>query len=305
LVSEWIDAVKSGDLKQIQGFVNSSLAEPWKQVTVEASESAILKAKVDLPPQTVPDEAVVLTCGIDNQLYGQWFVVRAWAPDYTSWLIDYGHLASWEELEALLFEAAYPRQEGGQAMPIWRAAIDTGGGVQEWGMSMTEEVYWWVRKVRGRGCYVWPIKGSSGVMTTRIKAGTPLEKAPSGKAIPGGLQIITLDTGQLKDVYHYRLLKATEGNGDPQSAYLHSGVGEDYARQINAEEKQIDRKGIENWVQVRGENHLFDAEIYCHALVDPEWPAGGLNLYREPRQRQAPRQKTENPYTGGLNPFAR
>lgn len=297
LVSEWIDAVKSGDLKQIQGFVNSSLAEPWKQVTVEASESAILKAKVDLPSQTVPDEAVVLTCGIDNQQIGAWFVVRAWAPDFTSWLIDYGHAPAWQDLEILLHETAYPSLDGSRSLPIWRAAIDIGGGAQEGGMSMTEEVYWWAREQRKRGKYIWPVKGASSPMATRIKAGAPLEKTPSGKAIPGGLQIISLDTGQLKDLYHYRLLKATEGNGDPQSAYLHSGVGEDYARQINAEEKQIDRKGIENWVHVRGENHLLDAEVYCHALVDPEWPAGGLQLYREPAQYK-PKQSQSSRQTG-------
>ena len=307
LVSDWIGAVKSGDVRQIQGFVNSSLGEPWKQVVVESSAGAVLKARVDLPPRTVPTEAVLLTCGIDNQLTGRWYVVRAWAPDYTSWLVDYGHLATWEELESLLFEARYPHQNG-SPMGIWRAAIDTGGGAQESGISMTEEVYWWVRKHRGKHPHVWPVKGHAGAMPTRIKAGKPIEKTPSGKPIQGGLQIVSLDTGAIKDVIHYRLQKALEGNGEPQSAYLHAEVGEDYAQQIGAEEKQIDRKGNEQWVQIRRSNHLLDAEVYTHALVDPEWPAGGLNLYRERASTQRPAsrpQPSTNPYTQGHNPYAR
>jgi phage terminase large subunit GpA-like protein len=293
LVSKWLAAVNSGDMKQIQGFVNSSLAEPWKQVTVEASESAILKAKVDLPPQTVPDEAVVLTCGIDNQRYGFWHVVRAWARDFTNWLIDYGFLAAWDDVENLLFETAYPRQNGG-TLPIWRAGIDTGGGQFEEGMSMTEEVYWWVRQNGvGRGARVWATKGASSPLVGKIKAGKPLDKTPGGKPIPGGLQIISLDTDKLKDTYHYRLSQAIKGDGEPQSAYLHAETGEDYARQIRAEEKQIDRKGIESWVHVRGENHLFDCEVIAHALVDPEWPGGGLNLYRESQEIQGTLRKQQ------------
>ena len=185
-------------------------------------------------------------------------------------------------------------------MGIWRAAIDTGGGAQESGVSMTEEVYWWVRKHRGKHPHIWPVKGHAGAMPARIKAGRPIEKTPSGKPIQGGLQIVSIDTGAIKDVIHYRLQKALEGNGEPQSAYLHAEAGEDYAQQIGAEEKQIDRKGNEQWVQIRRSNHLLDCEVYAHALVDPEWPAGGLNLYREraSAQRTAPRpQQHQQPRT--------
>ena len=145
-------------------------------------------------------------------------------------------------------------------------------------------------------------------MQSKIKAGQPLDRAPSGKPIPGGLQIISLDTGALKDAYHYRLMQAINGEGWPQAAYLHTETGEDYARQINAEEKQVDRKGVESWEHVRGENHLFDAEIITHALVDPEWPGGGLNLVRaektSEKKNNKKKQKTQNPYTYGNNPFA-
>ena len=40
--------------------------------------SEILAACCGLPPQTVPEQAVALSCGIDVQLSGFWFVVRVW-----------------------------------------------------------------------------------------------------------------------------------------------------------------------------------------------------------------------------------
>lgn len=288
MVGKWIEAVNSGDLKQVQGFVNSALAEPFKQVTAQASQSDILQARTDLPPRTVPESAVCLTCGVDNQKYGFWFTVRAWAPGFTSWLIDYGFLASWEDVESLLFETAYPYEhDDSQSLSIWRVGIDIGGGQFEEGMSMTEEVYWWVRQNGvGRGCRVWCTKGASNTLASKVQAGKPLDKTPSGKPIPGGLQIVSLDTGKLKDAYHYRLQQTVQN--EPQAAYLHSEVGEDYAKQIRSEQKRVDRKGVESWIHVRGENHLLDCEAIAHALVDPEWPGGGLNLYKPPKSKPKP-----------------
>ena len=291
LVSDWLFAVNSGDWKQIQGFINSSLAEPWKQVTVNVELSHILGARTDVPKRTVPKEAIALTCGIDNQQIGFWYVIRAWDQFFTSWLIDYGFVIAWEDVEQILFENVYPDEDGSERR-IWRAGIDTGGGAQEGGLTMTEETYWWLRQNGiGRGCRVWGTKGSSTPLPGKLRAGKPLDKTPSGKPIPGGLQLVSLNTGALKDTYHYRLNNALTGEDLPQSAYLHAETGEDYARQIRAEEKQKDRQGREMWVHVRGDNHLFDCEVICHALVDPEWPGGGLNLYRAMPSQQSQHHK--------------
>jgi len=105
-----------------------------------------------------------------------------------------------------------------------------------------------------------------------------LDKIPSGKSLPGGLQIITLDTDKIKDMVHYRLAQAADRG--TYASYLHSGVSKDYANQILAEEKQRTNKGVETWVQIRADNHYLDCEGLCQIVVDPEWPGGGLNLVR-------------------------
>lgn len=277
LVSEWISV--QGDPGKLQGFINSTLAEPWRQIIVTTTETKILKAKCELPPQTVPQDAVALTCGIDHQKYGFWFVVRAWARDYTSWLIHYGSLATWDDVEELVFEKYYPVQDMEIRIPIWRAAVDTGGGEGKDGVSMTEEAYWWIRhNGMGRGCRVWGTKGASRELAGKLSIGKPLDRTPSGKPIPGGLKIISLDTNKLKNTFHYRLNQAIEKL--PHAAYLHAETGKDYAMQILAEEKQRGPKGFEEWVQLKDDNHLLDCEVMCSACADPEWEGGGVNLLR-------------------------
>jgi len=284
LVQRWVDIFKFSGIKRhkkLQGFINSTLAEPYKQIVVSSSKLTILKARCELLPQTVPVDAVALTAGVDVQKHGFWFAVRAWARDYISWLIHYGFLGTWEEVEQLLFESQYPIVESDTSMRIWRAAVDTGGGVAESGLSMTEETYWWLRKNgTGRGCRVWGTKGSSRPLAGKIHMGKPLDKTPSGKAIPGGLQIILLDTNDLKDMVTYRLGQAVEQG--PMAAYLHAKTDDRYARQILAEQKQRSAKGVEEWVQVGTDNHLFDCEVMCQAVAEPEWPGGGVNLIRSP-----------------------
>jgi len=112
----------------------------------------------------------------------------------------------------------------------------------------------------------------------KIHVGNVLDKTPSGRPIPGGLQLILLDPDQCKEMVYFRLEQAIGGN--PQGAYLHAGTDEKYARQILAEQKQRDQKGIERWVQVGRENHFLDCEAICQAVADPEWPGGGVNLLR-------------------------
>ncbi len=263
----------------LQVFVNTALGETFKQVIVAGSEEGILKARCDLPPQVVPETAVGLTCGIDVQKYGFWFVVRAWARDYTSWLIHYGSLTTWEEVENLLFETSYPYQNNpGKMLRIGRTAVDTGGGGKYEDFSMTEETYWWLVQNMGRGLSIWGTKGSSHPIPGRFKKGPPLLKTPSGKPLPHWFCIISIDTARMKDGYHYAIDQAVKGQ--PRAAYLHSGVGRDYALQIMAEEKRLSKTGAFEWVQVKADNHLFDAEVLCMSVAHPDWMGGGVNLIR-------------------------
>lgn len=274
------------NLEKFKDFHNKHKAEPWKQIVISKDEDQILKARCELPPQIVPQEAIALLCGIDVQLHGFWFVVRAWAADLTNWNIHYGFLATWDDVEKLLFETNYPVADSDRSMRIFRAAVDTGGGKKYKDMTMTEETYFWLIKNRGRGgVALWGTKGSSMNLPGMLSLGNTITMTPAGKKLAGGLRILSVDTEKAKDQYHHRLGLAAKGL--PRGAYLHAETGTDYAAQILAEEKQITEKGREEWVNIhQRDNHLLDCECLAAACAEMEFPGGGIRLIAEHLKQQ-------------------
>jgi phage terminase large subunit GpA-like protein len=273
------------DRAKKMAFVTQYKAEAWKEIVKTTNKVEILKARADLPPQTVPESAIALTCGIDVQKYGFWFSVRAFARDYTSWLIHHGQLATWADVEQLIYERAYPVLNNPcRTMKIWRAGVDTGGGDSSMDVSLTEITYFWLVKnvplALSRGTNIFGTKGASRSIAGTFKFGEALLKTPSGRKLPDWLRLVSIDTHQMKDNYHFHIQQAIEGNA--QGAYLHAGEDAEYRTYIHhilAEEKRKDRKGVEEWVKVSNDNHLFDCEILAMSLAHYQWPSGGVNLY--------------------------
>jgi len=276
------------DPQKLMVFVTQHAAEVWRETIIPKKESGVLEHKTDLPAGVVPPEAVALTCGIDVQKLGFWFVVRAWAEDLTSWLIQYGYMTSWADIEALVFNTRYPVQGSEETMGIWRAAIDTGGGEtadNEW--TRTEEIYQWIRSQRPGVIY--GTKGASHIRSLglkRIKI-TKIDQLPrSNKPIPGGLELRLLDSAQYKALLHWRMERK---EGESQRFYLHADTGIDYAQQILAEELARDRKGKTYWKQRSRSNHLLDAECLAASCADSEWlpslkmMAGYLKQRKDPQ----------------------
>ena len=292
---------RSGDLDDLKDFYNGYCALPWKQIIHRPAAARIYQAVTDLPPHTVPQSGVVaLTMGVDSQAHGYWYVIRAWGADMTSWLVQYGFVATDQELCGLIFDASWPvHNMDNLRYRISRIAIDTGGGKAGVtnNVSITERTYNLVRMLRQQGVTVYGIKGASRALEGRMKLGAPLDRTPSGKPIPGGIRILQLDTDKLKDLLFYRLGLAAD-HAAHQAAWLNRSIRPDeagrdceYVRQILAEEKQRNTKGLEEWVQVRKDNHLLDCEVYCHATADPEWPGGGVALLAANMVRQDRRAK--------------
>lgn len=278
------------DINKFKDFHNKHLAEPWKLTVISGSEETILAARCPLPAQTAPEETLLLTCGVDVQKNGFWFVVKAWAATGTSWTIHYGFLATWAELEKLIFETVYPVADTGRTARIFRVCIDTGGGEKFEDMTMTDETYLWVLRHRGRGgVALWGTKGASSAMPGMLKLGAEVLMTSRGKKLPAGLRVLSVDTTKAKDQFHYRLQLAAgpDTRELPGATFLHAGTGSDYAAQILAEEKQRNEKGHEEWVNVHQRpNHLLDAEVLAAACVEMEFPGGGLRLIADAMKAQ-------------------
>lgn len=265
------------DPEKYKTFVNLWLAEPWKEVARKRETAEILALRTEYPQLEVPAGTVALTAGIDNQANGKWVVIRAWQRDLSSHLVRHGFVETWEELEQWIFRDVYPLEGSDMVLPIWRAAIDTGGtGFDEEDETMTEQVYDWLR---GAGRGVFGVKGlSKSIGGGKKMKLSVIDKMPgkSGRPIPGGIRLWLLDTALIKNAISMRI--------EAGKFHLHSGVGEIYARHLTAEAKQRDKRGKFAWtVQGKRANHLFDCEVYAAAMADPECD-GGVMVLNSPNE---------------------
>ncbi|MCG6534357.1 MAG: phage terminase large subunit family protein [Syntrophales bacterium LBB04] len=281
----YVDA--KGDLQTMKVFVNTGQGETWDPVVISKNLEEILAARCSLPAQTVPNSAVALTCGIDHQKDGFWFTTWAWGLSsegprmgITGWLIHYGFLPTWADVEILLYESSYPTEDGSDRHRIWRAAVDTGGTKKTEDLSMTEDAYWWLVANMGRGVNLYGTKGASHPIPARFKAGEPLLTTPSGKPLPPWFHIILIDTDQIKDFFHRGIEQAVEGGSS--ALFLHAETDAVYAKHVLAERKVIDPKTAAITWQAKGANHLFDASLLAVSLAQPHWIGGGVNLIRGP-----------------------
>lgn len=268
---------------KLRAFTTDWLGKEWIDIIEEKSEHDILRLRCEYPPLIVSPKAIALTCGIDPKKAGFHFVVRAWARDYTNWLIRYGFLLSWDDIFKLIYEDTYQTEGTDNRLKLWRAGIDTGGGKDN-DQSMTEQAYRWIGKYGGNT--VFGIKGSSREMINKMKL-TLIGTLPGKRNIPipgAGVRLWVIDTSYFKDVFHARMQIKDE---DPGAVYLHSEADMDYAKQIVSEEKRRDKHGRYRWEHVRGENHYLDAEIYASCLVDPVC-FGGLGVIPDPKKKTAP-----------------
>jgi phage terminase large subunit GpA-like protein len=282
------------DVSKLMAYVTQDKAEPFRLKIQTKNETEMLSLKSEFDGGVVPPDAVALTAGIDVQKNGFWFVVRAWKGDLTSWLVQYGFVSEFTDLETLLFSTEYPIFGTTQKMPIWRAAIDTGGGVsatsqtgidEDW--SRTEEVYMWLRSANvAPRRVVFGIKGASRAQQKRINTSI-IDKMPGrNMAIPGGLTLRILDTNKFKDILHWRLARKP---GQAQRFWLHKHTGMDYIKQFLAEEKRKGRRGPSTWKQIGGRpNHLLDCEVYAAACADWEWMPSLPMLAKQAEAQKTP-----------------
>lgn len=288
------------DREKYKTFVNLWLAEPWKEIIQQRPASAILELRTNRPAREVPDGALALTAGIDNQKHGFWVSIWAWLlPNnglLEQHLIRYGFLQDFQELEIWLFQDQYHTRDGGLSYPIWRGAIDTGGGADAPGVAtQTEQVYEWLRR-SGQG-RIFGVKGASRALHSGKKmVHSIIDKMPGqGRPIPGGIRLWLLDTNALKDAFWSRV--------EAGRVHLHADTQEIFASHLASEAKERDKRGRTVWVQQgRMANHLLDTTIYAGAMADPEcW--GGVVVLPRPGKAAEPRpydREETNPFTGRI-----
>ncbi|QDR81354.1 Phage terminase large subunit (GpA) [Sporomusa termitida] len=232
----------------LQNFVNSWLAEPWKTEAKRYNSDLILAKRAAYPKGRVHQDAQLLVAGVDVQLNHFWWGVRAWGPDLTSWLVDYGRTETWADIETIL-RRPYPTNETGEVAYIAKAGIDSGYN--------TDEVY---RFCAYNQDICVPTKGSSRPLRSRYVQ-TKIEKD-----IALGLILYIFDPNQFKDFIAGRL--AHEVNM-PGAWMVPEDIDRLYADHIVSEQR-IEKKSKAGvitfeWskVSTHAQNHLLDVEVNC------------------------------------------
>lgn len=245
LVRDWIDCL--GDRRKEQGFINNVLAEPYMPQKSETRASQILALRDERPSGAVPSEGVIgLTCGVDTQDYGFYYVIRAWGVE-RSWLVRYGFVEFFVDVEEVLFEAEYADSEG-RSYFIAAGLIDAMG-------HRTAEVYDWCRQF----VQIRPSKGEQRMVSPF--AATRLDNYPDGRPMPGGLLLYRINTNYFKDQLANKLKIHP---ADPGAFLLHAETGEDYVAQMTSEARN--ESGV--WEQIRSRpNHYWDCEVLALAAA--------------------------------------
>lgn len=223
--------------EELMNFVNSWLAEPWESKGRRYKSDEIMKNKSSYPRGVVHQNSQILVAGVDVQLDHFWWGVRAWGPNLTSWLVDYGRVETWDEIEKIV-RRPYPINETGETVYINKACIDSGYN--------TDEVYKFC--AYNQDICV-PTKGSSRPLRSRYM------QSKIDREIALGLILYIFDPNQLKDFIAGRL--AHEVNS-PGAWMLPADIDQLYADQIIAEQKV---NGKWEKISSHAQNHMLDVEV--------------------------------------------
>lgn len=270
-------------ITKLKDFINGFAALPWRTTSTDRQEQTILDLCDDRPEGRVPGtgEVACLVAGVDTQDDGFWYEIRAVGfglDTWDSWGIRCGFVNSFDALKRILWEDQY-RDIHGNVYPVRLTIQDAMG-------HRTGEVYHFCMRHRGR------ILPSQGKQNQAVPIGyTTLEHFPPDNKgrrvpIPGGLQLVKIDTNYFKN-----LLDATLKieNGDPGAWLYHSKLRLDWARHMVSE--GINEKGVWEQISASKPNHGWD----CSVLIMAAREILGVKFWRKPepvkREKKEPVEK--------------
>lgn len=241
--------VSKNDPETLMNFVNSWLAEPWKEIEGSADAQLLGRKTSGYGRGVVPPGTALLTGGVDVQRSGFYFVIRAWLPDGTNCLVENGFVTNWSNITDVM-NRPYLSVDGGSYL-VNLCLIDSG--------DQTDDVYEYCAVHRE---WAAPSKGSS----TQIYSRYRISSVDREGSRANGMQLVIVDTGLYKDAIYGRILAA----GGFQ---VYEGCEEEYLSQVTAEQKVTERrngKKVSVWVPKtsHADNHYLDCEVYAAAAAD-------------------------------------
>ena len=250
-VREFLSVKKNPE--QLRVWTNTYLGQLWEDMGERLEDYELAERREPMP--LIPDDAVLLTAGVDVQDNRLELSIIGWSGkgDDESYVIKhitlYGDPSTpqlWSDLDSILF--AQYETESGRKMTIRGSCIDTGG-------HFTNSVYSYCKKNAGRR--VFAIKGVGG-------EGKPIAGRPSRNNI-AKCPLFGIGVDTIKDMVFARLRINEEGAG-----YVHFSdeLNDEYFRQLTAE-KVVTKyhRGFKKRVyeKIRPRNEALDCMVYAIA----------------------------------------
>lgn len=275
VAKEFLSTKDSPEL--LQNFINSWLAEPWKEKAKIPSTELVKKNQLPYEKGYVQYDAQIVTMAVDVQLDHFWWAIYGWGPHMKSWLVDWGRAETWPEI-AEIMNRDYPREKTGEPVRVNIAGIDAGFRRDEVEQFCTD----WM------GVAV-PMRGSSNAMRTLYTVYN-VDKGANGQG--GSVRGLMFDTNKAKDFIFARLGLEPGSEG---SLNVYDDIEEEFCRQICSEQKveHADRKGnvTFTWEKLtkHTDNHLLDCSTMNYVLADVQ----GVRYLIEPDKKKSDPQKEE------------
>ena len=278
----WAEAAKdfvakSKDELKLRVFVNTVLAEPWKEKGDAPEWERLFERRELYKIGTVPKGGLFLTAGVDVQKDRFEVELVAWGSDKQSWSVDYqvfmGDTSaekSYEELEKYL-NRQWPVEGSKAKLPIRLMAIDSGFN--------TQSVYNFCRRLRGR------VEAVKGVDTQQTLVARPTKQDVTfgGKTWKNGVRLWKVNASIAKsELYGWLSLKKPTQEGEPYPpCYCHfPQYSDEHFKMLTAEQIMVRIvKGFPKyeWHKVRERNEALDARVYARAAA----MIVGLDRYTE------------------------
>lgn len=206
----------------LQTWINTALGETFEERGEQVEAVGLAGRREPYSAQSIPQNALMLTVGVDVQDDRLEATVVAYGRDEEMWVVEHAVLRGdpgsdslWSDLDGFF---AKPRQtEDGRNLLVEAAAIDSGG-------HFTQQVYAYCAKRKSRR--IWAIKGSGGF-------GRLIWPKSAGRAGKTSAQVFIVGVDTAKDVLFGRLKRVHQAG----AGYIHFPVSVDevYFDQLTSE----------------------------------------------------------------------
>ena len=236
----------------MQAVVNTGFGQLYSADRQDLREEEARKYVADYKMGEVNERITLVTMGVDVSADRFIVIVRGWAPDHTSWMLDrayiYGdtsHPQAWRDLWEYIDGTEFGD------LTIDRVGIDAG--------YRPNNTYEFVREHRGKVHAVMGTHNQKKLYQTQ-----PVDVDIRGRIVKHGCKLGTYNSNMAKEYVHAHMMY----DHDEPGAYLvPKDVPAQYFREITAEYKTVSREGVVRFKQIRRDNHDLDAEAIAYIMA--------------------------------------